>query len=97
MDHLDDLAETAYDDLRAADGTLPTTELEVLPEAVRRRVLRLAALEAGAPASELFYEHVVAMDALLTGWHGQRWVDLPGPVRCARADGRLRVERVRQE
>jgi tRNA(Ile)-lysidine synthase len=54
-------------------------------------VLRLAALEAGAPASELFYEHVLAMDALLTDWHGQRWVDLPGPVRCTRVDGRLRV------
>jgi tRNA(Ile)-lysidine synthase len=95
MDHLDDLAEAAYAELRSADGDLPVAELLGRPDAVRRRVLRLAALAAGAPASELFHEHVLAMDALLTDWHGQRWVDLPGPVRCSRADGRLRVEPVR--
>ena len=95
MDHLDDLAATAYDDVRAADGALPAVTLAGRPEAIRRRVLRLAALAAGAPASELFHEHVLAMDALLTDWHGQRWVDLPGPVRCTRADGWLRVEPVR--
>jgi tRNA(Ile)-lysidine synthase len=90
MDLLDDLAEAAYADHRAADGALPAAELAALPAPVRRRVLRLAALEAGAPASELFYEHVLAMDALLTDWRGQRWVDLPGPVRCTRVDGLLR-------
>ena len=95
MDHLDDLAEAAYAGLRAADGTLPVAELTERPTPVRHRVLRLVALDAGAPASELFYEHVLAMDALLTDWHGQRWVDLPGPVRCSRSDGRLRVEPVR--
>jgi len=90
MDLLDDLAEAAYADVRAADGALPAAELAAQPAPVRRRVLRLAALEAGAPASELFYEHVLAMDALLTDWRGQRWVDLPGPVRCTRVDGLLR-------
>ena len=29
------------------------------------------------------------MDALVTGWHGQRGVDLPGGIRCQRRDGRL--------
>ncbi|MDF1606205.1 tRNA lysidine(34) synthetase TilS [Nocardioides sp. YIM 152315] len=95
MDHLDDLAESAYADLRAPDGALPVDRLAETADAVRRRVLRLAALAAGAPASELFHEHVLAMDALVTDWHGQRWIDLPGPVRCRRADGRLRVERAR--
>ena len=48
-------------------------------------MLRLAALAAGAPASELFHEHVLALDALVTDWHGQQWVDLPGHVaRAAR-------------
>ncbi|WP_028643470.1 tRNA lysidine(34) synthetase TilS [Nocardioides sp. URHA0020] len=94
MDLLDDLAGTAYGDLRADDGTLPVAALLERPDAIRRRVLRLAALAAGAPASELFHEHVLAMDALLTDWHGQRWVDLPGPVRCSRVDGRLLVARV---
>ncbi|MBI2245209.1 MAG: tRNA lysidine(34) synthetase TilS [Nocardioides sp.] len=87
MDLLDDAAEAAYQRLR----DLPVDGLLAEPGPIRRRVLRLAALAAGAPASELFHEHVLAMDALLTHWHGQKWVDLPGKVRCRRADGRLRL------
>jgi tRNA(Ile)-lysidine synthase len=85
MDLLDDLAEAAYADLRE----LPVDGLLGQPAPIRRRVLRMAALAAGSPASELFHEHVLAMDALLTDWHGQKWVDLPGHVRCTRRDGRL--------
>jgi tRNA(Ile)-lysidine synthase len=85
---LDDLAETSYADLR----DLPVDRLAGTPVALRRRVLRLAALAAGAPGSELFHEHVLAMDALLTDWHGQKWVDLPGHLRCLRRDGALVFE-----
>ena len=90
MDLLDDAAEAAYDRLRG----LPVDGLLAEPAPIRRRVLRLAALAAGAPASELFHEHVLAVDALLTHWHGQKWVDLPGRLRCRRADGRLHLDRV---
>jgi tRNA(Ile)-lysidine synthase len=89
MDLLDDLAEAAYDGLR----DLPADGLLAQPAPLRRRVLRLAALAAGAPGSELFHEHVLAMDALLTDWHGQKWVDLPGHLRCRRHEGRLRLDR----
>ena len=85
MDLLDDVAEAAYADLAG----LPVDGLLAQPTSIRRRVLRLAAVAAGCPPSELFHEHVLAIDALLTDWHGQRWVDLPGRVRCARADGHL--------
>jgi tRNA(Ile)-lysidine synthase len=85
MDLLDDIADSAYADL----PELPVDGLLALPTPIRRRVLRLAALAAGAPASELFHEHVVAMDALLTDWRGQKWVDLPGHRRCRRQDGAL--------
>lgn len=66
--------------------------LAALPPAIRRRVLRLAAVEAGAPPGELFHEHVRAVDALLTDWRGQKWIDLPGHVRAVRRDGRLGFE-----
>lgn len=85
MDLLDDVADAAYADL----PDLPVDGLLAQPVSLRRRVLRLAAVAAGCPPSELFHEHVLAIDALLTDWHGQKWVDLPGHVRCARADGRL--------
>ena len=89
MDLLDDVAEAAYAGLR----DLPVDGLLAQPTSIRRRVLRLAALDAGAPAAELFHEHVLAMDALVTDWHGQKWVDLPGRVRCRRQDGRLELVR----
>lgn len=89
MDLLDDVAEAAYADL----ADLPVDGLLAQPAPVRRRVLRLAALAAGSPASELFHEHVLALDALLTDWHGQRWVDLPGHVRGRREYRRLVLER----
>lgn len=89
MDLLDDVADAAYAGLR----DLPVDGLLAQPTSIRRRVLRLAALDAGAAAAELFHEHVLAMDALLTDWHGQKWVDLPGHVRCRRVEGRLGFDR----
>lgn len=93
MDLLDDLAEAAHLRLADADGVLPVAGLAAEPDAVRRRVLRIAALAAGAPAAELFHEHVLALDALVTDWHGQKWIDLPGHLRGRRVDGGLRVVR----
>ena len=89
MELLDDLADAALADL---GDSLPVAALAAHPDAVRRRVLRLAALAAGAPASELFHEHVLAMDALVTDWRGQRWVDLPGHLRFLRREGLLGFE-----
>ena len=81
MEHLDDLADEVVAGL---PDPVPLDALSALPTAVRRRVLRLVALRAGAPAAELFHEHVLAVDALVTDWHGQKWVDLPGRIRAAR-------------
>jgi tRNA(Ile)-lysidine synthase len=47
-------------------------------------VLREAAIAAGAPPGETFHQHVVAVDTLVTDWHGQRWIDLPGHLRAVR-------------
>ena len=90
MDHLDDLADAALADLPAPP---PAAALAALPAAVRRRVLRLLALRAGAPAADLFHQHVLAVEALVTDWHGQRWVDLPGHLRALRRDDALVLER----
>ena len=72
-----------------AEGWLSDHELEVaglgaLPDAVRRRVLHHAILAAGSPAEEVTHEHVLAVDELITSWRGQRWIELPGPVRATR-------------
>jgi tRNA(Ile)-lysidine synthase len=66
---------------------LTTHSLERMPDAIRGRVLRSAAIDAGCPAGALSAVHVRRLDELITSWHGQRWVDLPGGVRAARKGG----------
>lgn len=63
--------------------------LATAPAALRRRVLRLAALRAGVPAAALTRAHLLAVDGLVTDWHGQGPVHLPGRVEALRACGRL--------
>jgi tRNA(Ile)-lysidine synthase len=78
--------------LTATSATTVALDVAVLleaPAAVRTRALRLAALAAGAPATDLFAVHVEALDALVTDWHGQRRVDLPGSVKGCRRYGKL--------
>jgi len=83
-------ASTAFADLRALpeDG-FDIAELERLPAAIRTRVLRRAALEAGASAGALGAAHVGAIDALITDWRGQGSVSLPGGRSASRRYGRL--------
>jgi tRNA(Ile)-lysidine synthase len=88
-DLLDKMAGPASLHAGDGDGGLMADELAILPEAIRSRVLRGAALAAGAPAGALSHHHVTEMDALVTRWHGQHGVDLPGGVRCQRRCGRL--------
>ena len=59
--------------------------------AVRTRVLRSFAADLGGKA--LSHRHVAALDALVTDWHGQRRVDLPGQVHASRSGGSLRLAR----
>ncbi len=92
-DALDEWAESAYQNcaLSDIDGTVTITvkELEKLPDAVRRRVLRRAAVAAGAPSGALSATHVLAVDRLVTRWHGQKAVDLPGGLSAVRRYGTL--------
>jgi tRNA(Ile)-lysidine synthase len=73
----------------AQSGDLAAERLAALPAAIRTRVLREAAITAGCPPGALGAGHVEQIDALVTGWRGQRWVDLPGGVRAGRRDGKV--------
>ena len=75
------------------DALLSAASLAGLPGAVRTRVLRSAALEAGCPAGALTAGHVARIEELVTDWRGQRGVDLPGGVRAARRSGEVLFER----
>ncbi len=86
MELLDSYAADALA-VATREGGLSVEVLDALEPPIRTRVLRRAAVAAGAPSGELFHQHVVAVDALVTGWHGQKWVDLPGHLRAVRRDG----------
>lgn len=86
-DALDDLAAAAAERISAAGW--PAAALAAQPAAIRQRILRSAALAAGCPAGALAERHIASIDALVTSWHGQKWIDLPGGIRCERRYGRL--------
>jgi tRNA(Ile)-lysidine synthase len=73
----------------AADPGTDVLDADALlgqPAALRTRVLRRWLLRHGA--DEVTASHVAAVDALVTHWHGQREIHLPG-VRVTRQDGSL--------
>jgi tRNA(Ile)-lysidine synthase len=88
-DVLDALAQQEFERIHSGDAAFDADGLAGLPAAIRTRVLRAAATAAGCPAGALTERHIAGLDALVTGWHGQRWTDLPGGVRGLRRCGKL--------
>lgn len=88
VEALDAIARTSYERVRGPDG-IDRAALVELPRAVATRVLRLAALAAGARDSELFHVHVTALHQLATGdVNGE--IQLPGHVTAYRDGSHLR-------
>jgi tRNA(Ile)-lysidine synthase len=88
-DALDSWAAAALAEAGAGGDGLAVAALARLPTAVRGRVLRRAALAAGCPGTDLSAAHVAELDRLVTDWHGQGPLHLPGGVRASRARGML--------
>ena len=86
-DALDEIAqiEIAQSDL----SNLDCQRLEGLPRAIRTRLIRAALYGAGAPAGSITWDHVTSVEALITLWHGQGALSLPGGVKVERISGRL--------
>lgn len=83
-------AEQLQHDLEALDQLTPLTDevaaLAALPRALRTRALKRWA-EAVTPP--LTAGHVAELERLITDWHGQGPIDLPGGYRATRRSGRL--------
>ncbi|MGG5259977.1 tRNA lysidine(34) synthetase TilS [Phycicoccus avicenniae] len=88
-DHLDALADDAAAAL--GDGPWAADALAALPRPVRTRTWRRLAVAAGAPAGQLSSRHTDACDRLVTDWHGQGAVHLPGGLRASRSGGRVSI------
>ncbi|HEY7987880.1 MAG TPA: tRNA lysidine(34) synthetase TilS [Lapillicoccus sp.] len=91
-DYLEDEARAVLPTL--GDGPWSATALQALPRALRTRVWRLLAVEAGSGAGQLTAAHVESLDALLTSWHGQGPLNLPGHVRASRSGDLVTVAAV---
>ncbi|MEU4156028.1 tRNA lysidine(34) synthetase TilS [Actinoplanes sp. NPDC026670] len=80
---LDELSAQALESARSVAGLSVPVLAAMLP-AIRGRALHRWARELGAPGGALAYGHVVALDALVTDWHGQGPVFLPAGIGVAR-------------
>ncbi|KRF29220.1 tRNA lysidine(34) synthetase TilS [Phycicoccus sp. Soil802] len=106
-DHLDALADAALSRFDVNSPEIPGGFTSNRPEGagvwvavdamlalarpVRTRVWRRLVVAAGAPAGQVSTRHTEACDALLTDWHGQGPVSLPGPLQATRSDGRVSI------
>jgi tRNA(Ile)-lysidine synthase len=88
-DALDEIAASQASRLREPGGGWRADPLASLPAAIRARILRTAAIEAGCPPGVLTARHLAALAELLTRRAGQRWIDLPGGVRARLRYGKL--------
>jgi tRNA(Ile)-lysidine synthase len=88
-DYLEDQARAVRPSL--GDGPYSAAALHALPRALRTRVWRLLAVEAGSGAGQLTAAHVESLDALLTSWHGQGPLSLPGHVQASRRGDHVTV------
>lgn len=91
-DILDQIALNHYQENRQ----LLISKLEDLPSAIRTRVIKLAALDAGVNPGPFSFEHIEAIDALVTNWHGQSHIDLPGFVQASRVNETIRFNSSRK-
>jgi tRNA(Ile)-lysidine synthase len=89
-DDADALDEWALREFEQVDSeSMEIAFLTALPRAIRTRLIRAGIYASGAPQGSVTAEHVSVVDSLVTSWHGQGEVSLPGGVKARRISGRL--------
>jgi tRNA(Ile)-lysidine synthase len=76
-----------WDESTPGRSEFPVDQVKELPKAVRTRVLRAWAARCGA--EPLTAERTATLDALITDWHGQGPIELPGRFEVTRTSDRL--------
>lgn len=90
LDFLDDQATQLADGLGASPWS--ADELAALAAPLRTRVWRELLRRAGSPPASLSKVHIDAVDALVTDWHGQQPIHIPGALQVRRGAGLIHVE-----
>ena len=97
-DALDSYAADLYEQVHLSEqarlslSALDIGKLAAAPKAARTRALRLALRNLGIPSDVATRATVLALDALVTNWHGQGGVNLPGGIVARRIGGILRFD-----
>ena len=86
-DALDEWASREFQDVDPQ--SMEISALADLPRALRTRLIRAGIYACGAPQGSINANHVSAVESLVTSWHGQGEVALPGGVKARRKSGRL--------
>ncbi|MTA40585.1 MAG: tRNA lysidine(34) synthetase TilS [Actinobacteria bacterium] len=73
------------------DNQLDVSALEKLHAAIRTRVIQYWLAEAGVPTGSLHQIHIKTVDELVTNWHGQKEINLPGGFDVKRSGNRLTI------
>jgi len=84
------LESIAFKNYRDLNKELNVEELIKFPAAIRKRIIKIAALESGVIPGPFSFEHIEAIDALVTKWRGQGNVDLPGFIQASRDNQTIR-------
>lgn len=94
-DGAEDSAEDSVEDSAEdrAEVWMDVASLTAAVPAIRTRVLRLACLAAGVAGTDLARVHILELERLVTDWHGQGPIELPGGVHARRDRARLVVSR----
>jgi len=90
LDALDNLAEQWQTEHHATGEILPADGLAELPPALRQRVIRLWLIRRDVP--DLGSVHLDEVGRLITDWHGQGPIDLPGGFSLSRTSGTLTLK-----
>ena len=90
LDALDALAAQWQAEHHATGEILPAAGLAELPTALRQRVIRLWLICREVP--ELGSVHLDEVGRLVTNWHGQGPIDLPGGFSLSRTSGTLTLK-----
>jgi tRNA(Ile)-lysidine synthase len=64
-----------------------------LHSAIRIRIFRELLYHFGANSGKINFSHLLTMDELISNWHGQKGLDLPGEITLTRKEGKLWITR----
>lgn len=76
------------------DVSIDLAGADLLPIAIRTRLIRVACLQAGVTPGGLASSHLYEIDRLVSSWRGQGPVRLPGDFEAVRRSGRLVIKQM---